>query len=116
MGCTSCINDLGEFPHNADIVLEDVLATIDGEHAIRLNFAGNIRYIKVELEAGDEVTIPKGKLNEEATYEFTIVDPDGNKLEKDECPYFKLKTFIANDGNCNPNSCDDLVGDGNGYS
>jgi hypothetical protein len=116
MACKSCINDLGEFPHNEDITLDDVMATVEGEHAVRLDFAGNIRYIKVELSPGDPVVIPKGKLNEDATYEFTVVDPDGENLLLDECANFRLKTFIANDGNCSPDSCNDLVGDGDGYA
>lgn len=115
MSCKSCINDLGEFPHNVDLELPGILAAQNGEHVIRFNFGGTIRYIKLDLTAGDEFVIPKKKLNEDFTYDFTIIQPDGTTLKKDDCENFVLKTYIANDGSCSPAACGDAVDPIYGY-
>lgn len=114
MACKSCENNLGEFPHNEDISLpDDLLAPDNGNYVVRLVNGMSVRYLKQEKEAGDGFTIPKGTLNEEMIYEFTIIKPDGTNLQYEECENFKLKTFIAT-GPCGTH-CPDEVGGGSEY-
>lgn len=110
-----CKNDLGLFPHNKIITLPGIIAAQAGEHVLRFNFAGNIRYLKKVVSIGNGFVIAPGEINEEALHAFTIIQPDGTTLKKDDCENFVLKTYIANDGSCSPAACSDAVDPIYGY-
>ena len=100
MAC--CKNNLGEFPHNRDIDT-GVVALQTGTHELRLkaaNFTTQSLWLNVTL--GGNIIIPQGNLNENFTYSFTIIQPDGTILEVTDCSNFSLTTFISTA------SCDDL--------
>lgn len=107
MNC--CKTYLGQFFHNADINT-GLVADFDGTYIFLFEFNGTIVSVKVEdVEAGDDLIVPQGQLNESYLYNFTIQDPNGDLVlnPDDDCPNFSLKTIININSECNGNPCND---------
>lgn len=100
MSC--CLNDLGSFPHNEDINT-GIAAPASGLY--RLRFAG-VNYSKftkyLNFDAGDDIVIPSGTLNEDAVFTLNIIKPDGSAYSENDCENFSITTFI------NKVACDDV--------
>lgn len=93
MAC--CKNKIGEFPHNRDIET-GIVSTVTGLHELRFkasNFTRQSVWVNISV-AGDEFVIPQGTLNENFTYSFEIVKPDGSLLSETDCTTFELTTYI----------------------
>jgi hypothetical protein len=63
------------------------------------------------MNAGDEITIPAGKLNESMLHNFQVLDENNSPITFDDgyadpCDKFSLKTYINQDIECET-SCDD---------
>ncbi len=98
MSC--CNNYLGRFPHNEDI-RTGVFANATGEFIFKFDYLGAGFGLTVDGVDGEELVIQKGFLNENFTYRFTIVDPNGDNIEIYDCENFSLKTYT------NINTCQD---------
>jgi len=102
-----CKNDLGIFPHNEDINLGPI-AEESGE--VTLFFTGiNGTKFSIKINVADptadaDIIIPKGLLNEDLYYCFTIRNPSGSYIEKITdgigCGNYCLKTFIDITSGC----------------
>lgn len=99
MSC--CNNYLGKFPHNEDINT-GIIANATGEFIFKFDYLGNGFEIIVDGIIDEPLIIPSGQLNENFTYRFIIVDPNGDNMEIYDCEDFSLKTFI------NTNICNDV--------
>lgn len=97
-----CKNELGDFPHNADINT-GIVTDENGLH--KLLFTG-INGTKLSLEynivdpLNDKIVVQKGNINESMFYCFTVKKPSGAFIEVDNCPNFCLKTFIETNKDC----------------
>jgi hypothetical protein len=98
-----CKNELGNFPHNADIHT-GVFVIGGGDYifdAGKIN--GTIIRFAVTITPSEvpiELIIPKGILNEDFYYCFTITDPLGQPIEENYCGNFCLKTYIETNITC----------------
>lgn len=100
MSC--CKNDLGSFAHNKAIET-GITATQSGIHELMFTGPNGVRFTKyLNVEEGEDITIPAGLLNEDFQYGLVISQPDGTSLEVDDCPNFALKTYV------NTVTCDDI--------
>lgn len=98
-----CKNNLGSFPHNAAI-LTGVDTDEAGVHKLEftgINGTKHIVTIDVQDPAGDpEIYIPKGILNEDMFYLFTIEKPSGDKIITDDCENYSLTIYIQTNSSC----------------
>lgn len=100
MSC--CKNDLGEFPHNQEI-LTGIDAAQTGLHKLTFTGPNYTKFSKyLRFTAAEEIAIPVGLLNEDFQYTLVITQPDNTNIEVDECENFSLRTFI------NKIECDEL--------
>lgn len=118
-----CKHNFGLYAHNKDVVLHNLYADYDGPYEVRVQLpGGNFQSITVDMKSGDEITIPKNKLNESAVINFQVFDQWGNVVkyidDYENCPDLTLKTFINQNLECDDNNCDtDNSSDGSdGYS
>jgi hypothetical protein len=100
-----CVNNLGEFPHNADIDT-GIIALVDGEYTLKLDIGGSSIIKKVTPGIGENIVIAR-PFNENFTYKLTIKDPNGDLVEEDECSNFSFKTFVAITPPCPEPDCED---------
>jgi hypothetical protein len=63
-----------------DLVLP-VPVLMDGEHALELDFLGDVIRKTANLSTGDNATFDKNDLNERFTYVGHILDPEGAVLK-----------------------------------
>ncbi len=104
MNC--CKNELGSFPHNEPIDL-NIVAEKSGKYVYRLLYLGSVIYKEQgDVEAGDDLILPI-PFNENYTYELTIIDPELEPVELNDCSTFIFNTFTAIKSNCNGNECID---------
>lgn len=103
MNC--CTHELGIFPHNEEI--NTGIATSIGVGNYLLMFTGiNGTKFGLTIIITDPITeptliIPKGTLNEDMRYCFTILGPsDAYITDANGCGNFCLKTYIAITPNC----------------
>ena len=101
-----CIVDIGSYPHNENVGT-GLIATITGNHIVRLSYLGSIIPITVNVNQGEEIVIPNNRLNENYTYEFTVEGPDGELVESAYCNTFKFKTYVNLNQPCD-HTCDDV--------
>jgi hypothetical protein len=111
MSC--CVKYFGLFPHNKAIVLDNFFAEFTGKYIVLVDLPnGNKKSIELDVEAGDEFTIPQGELNESALIKFQILDPWGKPVkfvddyEPLNCENLQLQTYINQSLKCDDNNCD----------
>jgi hypothetical protein len=111
-----CVNNLGRFPHNKQI--DTGLVMIEsGDYVVLMTAAnGNEFELNFTLEGNENIKFDVGVLNENMQYDFQIRKPDDEIYEYNDCPTFRLKTFIntQKDGCANP--CDDTDTNDGPYS
>jgi hypothetical protein len=102
-----CKNELGNFPHNADINT-GIMVLGGGDYVFN---AGTINGTKIkfavtipDIDTPSELVIPKGILNEDFYYCFTVTDPGGEPVIDNYCEKFCLKTYIETNTTCG-NTC-----------
>lgn len=104
-----CKNELGNFPHNADIHT-GIFVIGGGDYVFNAGkINGTILAFAVTIPDSDtpkELVIPKGILNEDFYYCFTIKDPLGEPIIENYCDTFCLKTYIETNTTCG-NTCPD---------
>lgn len=100
-----CKNELGIFPHNKDI--KTGLLTTDGVGNYLLTFTGiNGTKFGLTITITDPITeptliIPKGTLNEDFYYCFTVYGPTDTFLtDANGCGTFCLRMYIEITPNC----------------
>ncbi len=98
-----CVNNLGSFPHNADINT-GLFATQNGVYKIHLQYVGGIITKRITLSVNDPVIIER-PFNESYLYKFTIEKPDRTLLSVDDCTNFSLKTYVDTSEPCE-DSCE----------
>lgn len=108
-----CKHHFGMYAHNKDVVLHNLYATYDGPYEVRVQLpGGNVQSITVDMKSGDEITIPKMKLNESAVINFQVFDQWGNVVNysddynPEDCPNLSLRTYINQNLTCDDNNCD----------
>lgn len=112
-----CSYNFGLYPHNADIILDDLLADADGIYTVCVTMPGGvIKNIPIDAKAGDELIIPQGQLNEDATIKFRVFDIHGLPMLMEDCDSFKLQTYINSTLKCHDNTCDDSDNPSDYYS
>ena len=106
-----CKNELGNFPHNTDINT-GIVITLDGVYSLTFSSINGTSFgLDIDVPSSpppSTLIIPKGKLNEDLYYCFTILQPsDPNAinptrelLSVDDCTEFCLKTFILTNPDC----------------
>lgn len=108
-----CKKHFGEYPHNEDIILHNLFATYDGTYIVKVDLPGGAKQIfEIEGVNGDELVIPKMKLNENMLHKFQVFDQWGSAIIFDDgyadpCDKFSLKTYIGQNIECNPDTCDE---------
>lgn len=102
MAC--CLNDLGSKPHNEAVNI-GIEAEQVGEYKYLLDFNGAKITKTQTVEIGDDLIVPK-YFNEDYGYNFVIIQPDGTKLEYNECENFYFQTYLAI-GECNQGNCEE---------
>jgi hypothetical protein len=103
-----CIYNFGKFGHNADVVLSDLIAPNDGNYIVEVQLPnGAVNNITLALNADDEITIPKGKLNEDAFIKFQVYNISEKEYlfmfipnTYDSCENFALTTYINLNSEC----------------
>jgi actin-related protein len=100
-----CKTYLGEFPHNKDIDT-GLMTDETGVHEIEFSKINGTKF-NLELDIQDptqSISIPKGSINEDLYYCFTIKKPSGSYIvNENECANFCLKTYIQIIPNCGDN-------------
>lgn len=78
--CNSCQEHftIGCFGH-CEAIGTGFVATETGVHQIIVNFLGSVSTIEIELEIGEEITIPSGSINEDSETFFTIKRPNNQE-------------------------------------
>lgn len=108
-----CKKYFGEFAHNEAIELFGLVATYDGPYTVKVDLAGGAKQIfEIDGVNGDDLVIPKMKLNENMLHNFQVFDQWGEALMfndgyTDECNKFSLKTYIGQNIECSPDTCDE---------
>lgn len=111
-----CKYIFGLYPHNFDLVLDDLFATVDGKYTLVVRMpGGSTKTLLLDAKAGDELIIPQGVLNESAVVDFKILDIFGAPLKMNDCESFQLTTFININLKCDDNNCDDSNNPSNPY-
>lgn len=110
-----CSNNLGRFPHNAEINTS-LVAGATGEYIIELyNMNGTVHTKKVEVSISEDIIIPR-PFNEDYYYTMKIKNPQGTYIEKDGSQEFCFETYININDECNAdNTCDDSSEDTGSY-
>lgn len=104
-----CKNNLGKFPHNAD-VSTGIDTDESGLHLLEFTGINGTKHL-IEINVADpssdaEIKIPKGKLNEDMLYLFTIEKPSGDKIITDDCENYTLTIYIQTNPDCG-NVCEE---------
>lgn len=102
-----CKNELGNFPHNADIPT-GIMVLGGGDYVFNAGkINGTVFAFPVtipDVDTPTELVIPKGILNEDFYYCFTVKNPAGNFVETNDCQNYCLKTYIETNTTCG-NTC-----------
>lgn len=102
-----CKYSFGSYPHNFDLVLDNLFANADGIYTVIVDlFGGSKKTIDLDLKNGDEIIIPQGELNEQSIINFQVLDIHKIPMEMDGCANFTLTTYINVNLKCNDNNCD----------
>lgn len=81
MICFDNIFDAGCYGHNSGPVKIGQVYPSSGEFVFRLNFNGQIHYVKLQVNSGDPIELPLDGLNEDYLYYTKLIKPDGSTFE-----------------------------------
>lgn len=102
-----CLNQLGRFAHNSPINT-GIITDESGSHKVYFTApTGGTFTLLFNLEAGDELIVPVGKLNENMTYSFRVEKPSGDFIIVDDCNKFQLITIINSQIDDCTDACDE---------
>jgi hypothetical protein len=104
MSC--CYINLGDVPHDGAVSVGQS-ATQTGAYKYLVNYQGGVLSLIQAALPGDDLVVPlpaRGQWNEDYTYTFKIIAPDGSSIVEDGCGQYQFQTKI--NFTCHDNRCD----------
>jgi len=96
--CCSYFYDLGCFPCGSLLAQLPITAPVTGTYVAHFKYLGTEILKEFEATLGDAIYVPIDGLNSDFTFDFYVLDPDGEKLTFGDFDCWRLQLHVARIG------------------